>query len=942
MHLEIRQPLFSGRREVRALWFDLALLGETEARRRVLAHWQAGSQLFQACGGFLLAWPAPRWQHVDALDALALCQVGEVLSSAPLSDAELAALPAGAYWLVRAGVAQAAVPDARVDPAPWLALGSVALRVPLAPPRAPAAQAMAQPMSLQEVLGAAMPERSAESIAFQREFAVPAQGKQDGGGAAMAAAVAGAVLGLLARWFAPKPATGDSGAGQKRPAAPGLLARLFAPKPATGGSGTGQPRPAAPGPLARWFGPKPATGGSGVGQPRPPTPGPLARLLSDWALRMASLTRLSDLLGWRQADYLQKMLDMFAKGDLAQALRHAVPIDAIGGGSARPALGRPRPRTSLTISAPSPAAPAIGLDSGLSEQLRATYRRSFEQLDREGRIDEAVYVLAELLQCGLEAVTYLEKKERYLQAAQLAGTVELAPAVAVRLWVLAGDIERAVQVARLHNDFDAAVRLLESRNSEHAAPLRRHWAEYLAARGDLAEAIDAIWPLPQHHALALAWLVQAERSGGALGMQALARKLALMPGTLRSSAAAIDMVLGAPGVDGVQLRARLAVALLGTTPVSASSRRVAAALLRKVLPERMEGLSQIDKKSLVHLAELAGNAVLSADLPPFSTRFDIDLTPLNNRREPLALRLADRGLMPIQRARALPDGQYLLALGEGGVVRIGRDGRQLAHYPVPAGHLVISHNGKRALALVKRDRKYRVSRLDLISGSVSDWLTLELQDWSGEYDGVSWNVAMERRLAVLDTTAPHQSIVWQVADLPGAIHAYADRAGALTILLRVADGMEQWSYELPGRQLRQRDWWSDIACSDQAWIANTWVLPGPSGAAPYVVAIDRALGKILVRQHGAPALPPVALGLNAPRKVLIDGPWLVLVSEEDNSMCCRVVSLNDGVVRARLVLPQHSTAGFSFRNGRLLMFDQAGRLVDLDCGTGVASTLCLS
>ncbi|MFB9245810.1 hypothetical protein IV454_17700 [Massilia antarctica] len=903
MHLEIRQPLFSGRREVRALWFDLALLGETEARRRVLAHWQAGSQLFQACGGFLLAWPAPRWQHVDALDALALCQVGAALSSAPLSDAELAALPAGAYWLVRAGVAQAAVPDARVDPAPWLALGSVALRVPLAPPPAPAAQAVAQPMSLQEVLGAAMPERSAESIAFRREFAMPAKGKRDGGGAAMAAAaLAGAVLGLLARWFGPKPAAGGSGAGQ----------------------------------------PRPAKGGSGAGKPRPATPGPLARLLSDWALRMASLTRLSDLLGWRQADYLQKMLDMFAKGDLAQALRHAVPIDAIGGGSARPALGRPRPRTSLTISAPSPAAPAISLDSGLSEQLRATYRRSFEQLDREGRIDEAVYVLAELLQCGLEAVTYLEKKERYLQAAQLAATVELAPAVAVRLWVLAGDIERAVQVARLHNDFDAAVRLLESRNSEHAAPLRRHWAEYLAARGDLAEAIDAIWPLPQHHALALAWLVQAERSGGALGMQALARKLALMPGTLRSSAAAIDMVLGAPGVDGVQLRARLAVALLGTTPVSASSRRVAAALLRKVLPERMEGLSRIDKKSLVHLAELAGNAVLSADLPPFSTRFDIDLTPLNNRREQLALRLADRGLMPIQHARALPDGQYLLALGEGGVVRIGRDGRQLAHYPVPAGHLVMSHNGKRALALVKRDRKYRVSRLDLISGSVSDWLTLELQHWSGEYDGVSWNVAMERRLAVIDTTVQDQRIVWQVADLPGAIHAYADRAGALTILLRVADGLEQWSYELPGRQLRQRDWWSDIACSDQTWIANTWVLPGPSGAAPYVVTIDRALGKILVRQHGAPALPPVALGLNAPRKVLIDGPWLVLVSEEDNSMCCRVVSLNDGVVRARIVLPHHSTAGFSFRNGRLLMFDQAGRLVDLDCGTGVASTLCLS
>ncbi|WP_167085642.1 bpX6 domain-containing protein [Massilia frigida] len=886
MHIEIRQPLFSGRREVRALWFDLALLGEIEARRRVLAHWQAGSQLFQACGGFLLAWPAPRWQNVDALDALALCQVGDVLSSAPLTEAELAALPAGAYWLVRAGVAQAAVPDARVDPAPWLALGSVALRVPLALPRAPAPQAMAQPMSLHEVLGAAMPERSAESIAFEREAAHPMHGARRERSAPLGVAIAAGVIGLLARWFGPKPAEG---------------------------------------------------GGGEAGRATPAPAGPLARLLSDWALRLASATRLSKLLGRRQADYLQNMLDMFANGDLAQALRHAVPIDAIGGGSARPALGTPRPRTSLTISGPSPAAPAIGLDSDLSAQLRATYRRSFEQLDREGRIDEAVYVLAELLQCGLEAVTYLEKKERYLQAAQLAATVELAPAVAVRLWVLAGDIERAVQVARLHNDFDAAVRLLESRNSEHAAPLRRHWAEYLAARGDLAEAIDAIWPLPQHHSLALACLVQAERSGGTLGMQALARKLALMPGTLRSSAAAINTVLTAPGDDGVQLRARLAVALLDTAPASASSKRVAAALLRKVLPERMEGLSRLDKKALVQLAELAGSAVLSADLPLFSTKSDIDVTPLDARREPLVLSMDERGLMPVQHARALPDGQYLLALGESGVVRIGRDGRQLAHYPVPAGHLVISHNGKRALALVKRDRKYRVSRLDLISGSVSDWLTLELQHWSGQYDGVSWNVAMERRLAVLDTTAQHQSIVWQVADLPGVIDGYADRAGALTILLRVADGFEQWSYQQPGRQLRQRDWWNDIG-----WAEGMHLLPGPSGAAPFLVSIDWGLGQIQVRQHGLPALPPVALGPNAPRKVLIDGQWLVLIGEENRSMCCRIISLKDCVVRARIVLPQHSSAGFSFHDGRLLVFDQAGRLVDVDCASGQATSLCLS
>ncbi|WP_166887826.1 bpX6 domain-containing protein [Massilia sp. CCM 8734] len=925
MDIEIRQPLFCGYLEVRALWFDLPLLGEAEARRRVLGHWQAGSQLFLAAGGYLLAWPAPRWRHVEALDALALCRVGEVLSSAPLTAAELDALPAGAYWLVRGGVAQAAVPQARVDPAPWLALDAIALRQPLAPPPPPVELTMQVPMALGDVLGEAMPVRSADSIGFARKEIERIERDGEGTGvpepsgaraAALAAGVALGVLGLLARGLG---AGGAAGAGQGTGYVPAYGA----------GTGTGTGKGAAKGPGQD----------GGAGQGKRAGPGPWARRLSALMARLASLTRVSKVLGWRQATYLQQLFDLFDKGDLAEALRHAVPIDTIGGGASRPALGRPRPRTSLTVSGPSPSAPSINFAEDLVTQLRAAYRRSFERLDREGRIDEAVYVLAELLQCPLEAVTYLEKKERYLQAAQLAGTVELAPAVAVRLWVLAGDIERAVRVARLHNDFDAAVRLLEGRDSEHAAPLRRAWAEYLAARGDLMAAIDVIWPLPEHHALALGWLVQAERSGGTLGMQALARKLALMPGTLRSSAVAIDALLAAPGEEGVQRRARLAVALVGALPASDATRRVAGALLRKVLPERMEGLSRLDKTVLMQLTDLAANDALRADLPLFSTK-DAQAAPgmpLSGRSAPLVVSPEERGLMPIHDARALPDGDYLLALGESGVVRIGRDGVQLAHYPVPAAHLVISHNGKRALALMARERTYRVSRLDLISGAVSDWLTLELTHWSLDYDGVSWNVALERRLAVLDTSAPQQSIVWQVADLPGPIVGYADRAGALTLLLKVDDGIEQWSYEQPGRHLRQRDWWNDIA-----WHEGMSILPGAAGEAPYLVSADWMNEQLLVAQHGKPKPVTVALESNTPLTVIIDGKWLVLMVAVEQAVRCQIATLADGKVRARVELAQDDAARFSFHDGRLLVFDRAGRLVDIDCASGLAHSLCLS
>lgn len=920
MSIEIRQPLFCGHLAVRALWFDLPLLGEAEARRRVLGHWQAGSQLFLAGGGYLLAWPAARWQHVEALGALALCQVGEVLSSAPLTRAELAALPAGAYWLVRAGVAQAAVPEARIDPAPWLGLDGIALRQPLALPQVQGDTAIPAPMALHEVLGEAMPVRTAASLAFQHEASARLQGGAGGAAgaagkrgkrtaqpvagraAALAAGAALGLLGMLARFL-------GSGGG----AAQGQ-----------GGGGTGS------GGGGAGAGPDPRSGAAPAG---------LSQRLSAWAARLASLTRVSKLLGWRQASYLRNLFDLFDEGDLAEALRHAVPIDALGGDKAPPALGTPRPRNSLTVSGKSvTSAPAIGVESELVAQLRTRYRRSFEQLDRAGRIDDAAYVLAELLQSPLEAVTYLETKERYLQAAQMASTVELAPAVVVRLWVLAGDIERAVRIARLHNDFDAAVRLLESRGSAQAAPLRRAWADYLAARGDLMAAVDVIWPLPEHHALALACLVQAERSGGTLGMQALVRKLALMPGTLRSSAAAVTALLAAPGDEGVQNRARLAAALVAVLPPSDATRRVAGALLRKALPERLEGLSRLDKTVLAQLADLAANEVLRADLPLFSTR-DEQATPvvaLASRSPALALRLDERGLMPIRDARALPDGQYLLALGESGVVRIGRDGAQLAHYPVPATHLVISHNGKRALALVQRERSYRVSRLDLISGIVSDWLTLDLKHWSPAYDGVSWNVAFERRLAVLDTSAAQQSIVWQVADLPGPVIAYADRAGALTVLLQVDDGCEQWSYEQPGRQLRQRDWWNDMARDD-----GLRLQPGAAGAAPYQLSIDHGRNDLLLDQHGRSRLARVPLERAMPGALAVAGNWLVLTEENDTARC-RIVSLPDGRERACIVFGQRDGIGFSFHDERLLVFDRAGRLVDLDCATGLAHTLCLS
>ena len=181
----------------------------------------------------------------------------------------------------------------------------------------------------------------------------------------------------------------------------------------------------------------------------------------------------------------------------------------------------------------------IGLGAEMEQYLRSTYRRTFEKLDREGKIDEATYVLAELLKCGSEAVDYLERKGRIKQAAQLAETVELAPEIAVRLWCMEGNITRAVQLARLGQAFAAAVQLLEKKRSAQdgrtAAAVGPGSGRARPAGGSGGGHLAAAGPSGAGAGLAAGRRAGRRRAGTAF----LLRKLLLLPGSLADSEAAI-------------------------------------------------------------------------------------------------------------------------------------------------------------------------------------------------------------------------------------------------------------------------------------------------------------------------------------------------------------------------------------------------------------------
>lgn len=888
---KVRRPLHQGMQLVHALWFDLALTGEAEARQRVLRHWAPGARLHLVQDGFLLLLATPRQARCELLDGLALCEQAGILSSAPLAADERAATPPSCCWLVRAAQAQlvslAAAP--RIDPAAWLELDAIALHAPLRPPRGAAAdQAPLAAMPVHEIFSGTLAPPSASRGEFLRQLDNARQGQRP--------AISGAAIGQAVAGMA------------------GILAGLF------GGRAQATSRQA---------------GGEHDRQPA----SALGLRLAALASRLAILTRASSLIGWRQAAYLRKMMALLEKGDTAEALRHAIPLGT-SSQAGRQAFGTPRPRSNLEISGPGRMRSVIGLGGELEDYLRTTYRRTFERLDREGKIDEATYVLAELLKQGSEAVDYLEQHGRLKQAAQLAETMELAPEIAVRLWCMAGNVERAVQLARIGQAFAAAVQLLEKRKSPQAPLMRLLWAEDLAVRGQLAEAAEAIWPLPEQQGQALDWLLEGERAGGTLGLRSLLKKLVLLPASLADSEARVLQLLDDDSEHGVQQRLRLGTELLVLSQHSTATKRLAAELIRPLLADRMAGRSEFDKKSLTRLLSLSDGAILQADLPPLSIAAITPPPGLTGRSEALRVHLDERGLLAIHDARRLPDGHYLLALGEGGVIRIDRHGRQLAQFPVPATRLVMAAGGQRALALVQRDSKWRVSRIDLIARKVSDWIMAPLRFWADNHDGLVWNAVIDNRLVAIDTSKDQLTVCWQVADLPGRVIAFLEEQGTQTLLLETAQEIEQWRYQLPARRLTQRD---SFPRPQHELLA---LLPHHAHDTPTLVREQHNEGYMSLQVHNGVSAAPFTLASWAIYSVIdvAQAAGLLLVRshpDADGTLDCLVADNRTGKVLAQLSLAKCDSARVQVDDGHILLFDQAGRLVDVCCEDSAVHVLTL-
>ena len=448
------------------------------------------------------------------------------------------------------------------------------------------------------------------------------------------------------------------------------------------------------------------------------------------------------LMGAVHGGHLMNLLDSFNAGKIDEALKWAIPLGTgTGGGEAT--WGLPRPREALQVR-PAGSAPrtSIGITTDVFSQLRELYHEAVQRLIAEGRLDDAVFVLAELLGDYERAVKLLEGAGRFASAAQIAEG-RLPPDRAIALWTLAGRMEEAVHLARRTGPITAVLLALEAVDKPRAIGLRWAWAQHLAERGDMAAAATFAWSEPTLRPMAVPWLDAAISSQTPAGARLLALLLRQTPETWALVQPRVEAVCRGVGPEAVRIR--LAVAEGLGEAGGAHGRRLLLPVVRQLL------LDHATRPDLVGAAWLRGQSQGVSE-PAFradSPAVDTAATPLPQREVPTHV-TGGFSNAPIYDATFLADGTLVVAFGELGTVVHGRDGKVLARFPEPCHHLIPIEGTARVIALARSRRGVRLRGIDTRAGTDTPWHDATYTVWEPRCDGNRWLVGDDLTLIALD------------------------------------------------------------------------------------------------------------------------------------------------------------------------------------------------
>lgn len=843
----------------------------------MLRRWRPGHDVWS--WGARFVWQLPEAERIacDAAHGLPLVEHQRRLCAAPFDEKDLEGAPPG-IAAVEGGALVVRPLGGAVDVSQWLDVSGFRLAGPVEPlgdPPAPV-EAVFQPRPVTDARTAlGMPALSAEAAAVAESLRTGRPVRVPGERPPI-------TVGPVARSLVSAART-----------VTGWLARLFARPSASAG---GEPGPASTA-LARR------------------EPGLLDRL-DGWLRRLLDVSRLSAVLGRRQADYFARLMQMFEQGDLDAALRHAVPLGgAAVPGMHRPALGTPSPRESLDISLGRTAGgPAIALGGDYYEQLRRRYRAAAERLEREGRYKDAAFVLAELLNAENEAVALLERHGEFRLAAELAEARGLPAGLQVRQWFLAKDVPRAVAVARRHGVFgDAIGRLERSNHKAEAKQLRLLWADAQANSGDFYNAVVTLWELLDARPLTRRWLELGVAQGGPLAMRLEVKRMVL--DGAKADPRPVMKLLESDDGDVVMNRALLIHELTAQrrTLDASVAKPLARSAVRTLVRDAMGAPSP-------ELLELAADGALKADLPAGRAP-DVRLS---SRSPPVRVDVEpwDKGALAVHDAALLPDGRMLLALGDAGARLVTRDGRTVAHFDVPAESLVPYDAGGSSLCLSRRGEVFVAWRLNLLQRTVEPLPQLRLFSFCDGTDGSMWFVHDGQSLCGLDLHDARLRALWRV-EMPPVLGRPQRSALSLSAVPSPGPGeLEWWRYELPSLTLRAR---------------QQLQLP-PVNERVHVLADGQTCvtqGGIAWQQQFSGANRRQLTGLAG--GVIVDadgaGDWLSLVARSEAGNRWMLSDLGGATVRFVAQLPR---AKFSvrMRSDMAVYADGEGRVLAVDLHSG--------
>ena len=533
-------------------------------------------------------------------------------------------------------------------------------------------------------------------------------------------------------------------------------------------------------------------------------PSKLSLWLASAFNKFVMVTRLARVLGWRQGRYLSRVMQLFEQGDMDEALRHAIPLSSISDSPIlRMTLGLPGVRQNLRLN-PFGRRPssAMVLGQSLYSHLHQLYRSTFKRLEAQGRIGEAAFVLAELLRANEEAVAFLERNGRLREAAEIAEARELAPEIIVRQWFVAGEKERAIQVARKAGAFHGAVLRLEKSRHPAAAELRKFWAQSLADAGNVAVAVDVLWPLESERSIAVEWMRRAAEIGGRPGARSLARLISVVQDGYRQFWPQALELLQSDSVEGAPARMEFAETLR-KEPKSPQAQTLARLAARAALRDAGQGLHSLGPIPIRQLIDYSGDGALRADIPPRSHGRKVELNDLGTPRR-YFIAANDRGSTQISDAVLLPSGSCLVAMGEVGLKLITREGRTIAHFDEPADRVVVSENGSRIITMARRGAVWSLARVDVLSRKATPWCHAEISHFAASFDGATWYVVCGQDLYAIDTTSQRFDALWRLPDLGHSVGPLTLASAKLDFVTNKDKNLWLWEYQLPQLRLKSK------------------------------------------------------------------------------------------------------------------------------------------